>query len=424
MGFRESALAESTIEVFKHLGAVGATESLMEIVKHIPEEIAHAGALPAAGAILSGLAGGPLAWGVVLVGGCLLHCRHSRCNSEQAQEVFHKLYRKLHDVELAIKKQQSLQGLLDELLGQNLALRSHLEKNEPFIQAFQAAAEETANDLGLEVTQFRQDVQVYLSNLSDWISQIQATVENIKSTQATALTEQRDADKTTHKLLNGLAKKLGSNRVNPLIDQLSEMKAVSQQLTKANDYFRFVKPAFKEFHKIHRWYILKHRKFQTMITDSTIDVRTVVEEIEKECLFSTATLSRLRAMSWFEKDCADSDLGHDKRRAQFFKGIHMYLTLIDQGLNPRDSQRWFHVLALDIRQFFSLAEDEEMPLQFTSTNVRRDEAFKLFAASVHRLEASFESVCRDYAALRRDAILASSFSFVAKIFPQRERRRK
>jgi tetratricopeptide (TPR) repeat protein len=208
MAARESTLPEAGTEILKHLGAVGVTDALMKVLEKVPEQIAHSGVVPAAGSILAGLAGGPLAWGVVLIGGCLLHCRRSHCSAKQSEEVFRHLYRKLCEIEKATRDGQQMRGLLDELLGQNLALREQLARNEPLDGALRVAALETARELKLDLPQFERDVQVYLSNISDWIGEVQTGIVSLQTTQETALAEQRDADSQTHELLNKVLDRL------------------------------------------------------------------------------------------------------------------------------------------------------------------------------------------------------------------------
>jgi predicted negative regulator of RcsB-dependent stress response len=231
----ESTLKESGVETLKHLGAVGVADALMKVIERVPDQIARSGALPGAASLLAGLAGGPLAWGVVLVGGCLLQCRKSRRTAQESAEAFRGLYRKLADIERISRDGANASGLLDELLGQNLELKERLARNETPAQAFSAVASSNAAELGLDTEQFQSDVRVYLSNFADWITEVQKN-------QATALVEQRDADRKTHQLLNSVLDRLerGSSPAAP-----TSQEAVLGLLRTSSDFRQTVEAALR-----------------------------------------------------------------------------------------------------------------------------------------------------------------------------------
>lgn len=189
---REPILADGGAELLKHLGAVGVTHALTEIVKKIPEQITDSGALPTTVSALAGLVGGPLAWGVVLIGGCLLQCRKSRCDANESRELFRKLYRKLCEIEQAARNGNEMRGLLDELLGQNLVLKKRLACGESDARAFAWAAEETARELGLDkepelkldIACLRKEALSLFQTLVDLIGGIKADLAEMKSTQS------------------------------------------------------------------------------------------------------------------------------------------------------------------------------------------------------------------------------------------------
>lgn len=121
------------------------------------------------GTSLAGLKGGPLVWGTVLVGSCLLDCRKATRNAAETSSRLKALAQRLHDIEQRSRSRRDLHEMIGGLVDENRHLQTRLRQGNPDDEPLAGAYADVLAELGEELQPPAQAVQAYLEQVQAWI---------------------------------------------------------------------------------------------------------------------------------------------------------------------------------------------------------------------------------------------------------------
>ncbi len=165
-GSAKQSLASLGTEFLKEAGSVGLVDTLKEACKEAIKCPHVAGIATVITSHLTGLAAGPLVWGVLLLGGCWLQHRSSHHGKGTSDAFFRRIEQRLTGIESAIRDQKDAAGLVRELLAENDRLREADARNGG-VAAVDATvlAQEIAAQIGLNQERFQLEVFTYLDTI-------------------------------------------------------------------------------------------------------------------------------------------------------------------------------------------------------------------------------------------------------------------